>query len=45
MNNTNKKKHYIDNNKTIKLAGKSISLYNSIVSQVALSKIHEPHSE
>ena len=45
VNNTNKKKHYIDNNKTIKLAGKSISLYNSIVSQVALSKIHEPHSE
>ena len=43
--NTNKKKHYIDNHKTIKIAGKSISLYNSIVSQVALNKIQEPHSE
>ena len=43
--NTHKKTHYIDRHKTIKLAGKSISLYISIVSQVALNKIQEPHSE
>ena len=43
--NKNKTKHYIDNHKTIKLAEKSISLYISIVSQVALSKIQKPHSE
>ena len=43
--NTHKKTHYIDHHKTIKLAGKSISVYISIVSQVALNKIQEPHSE
>ena len=43
--NTHKKTHYIDNHKTIKLVGKSISLYISIVSQVALNKIQEPHIE
>ena len=43
--NTHKKTHYIDHHKIIKLAGKSISLYISIVSQVALNKIQEPHSE
>ena len=43
--NTHKKTHYIDNHETIKLVGKSTSLYISIVSQVALNKIQEPHSE
>ena len=40
--NTHKMTHYIDHHKTVKLAGKSISLYISIVSQVALNKIQEP---
>ena len=41
----NKKKHHIDNHKTIRLAGKSISLYISIVSQVVLNKIQEDRAQ